>query len=131
MTLTISTKEVWDAITALGTLSMAIATFFVVLQGRRLRKDDDQHHQDEFRPICVFSPFDGMDPRHSRDELLTILNSPRPGFGKIEIKCMRELKLVCSLCHHKNLEYFVVMSDEHLRRFVVGDDLEKFGEIQR
>jgi hypothetical protein len=84
----ISMKDVWDAITALGTLSMAIATFVVVLQGRRLRKDEQQRHQDECKPICVLTPFDGVDPRHWRDELLTILEPSVPGFGTIEIKCV-------------------------------------------
>ena len=84
----ISLKDVWDALTALGTVAMAIATFIVVLQGWRLRRDDHLRHQDEFRPICVLTPFDGVDPRHRRDELLTILEPSAPGFGTIEIKCM-------------------------------------------
>ncbi|MBI2716209.1 MAG: hypothetical protein HYX37_17405 [Rhizobiales bacterium] len=84
----ISLKDVWDALTALGTVAMAVATFIVVLQGWRLRRDDHLRHQDEFRPICVLTPFDGVDPRHRRDELLTILEPSVPGFGTIEIKCM-------------------------------------------
>lgn len=84
----ISMKDVWDALTALGTIAMAIATFIVVLQGRRLRRDDHQRHQDEFRPICVLTPFDSVDPRHRRDELLTILEPSVLGFGTIQIKCM-------------------------------------------
>jgi hypothetical protein len=83
-----SMKDVWEAMTALGTVLMAVATFIVVLQGRRLRKNDDQHHQTQFRPICVLTPFDGVDPRHWRDELLAILNSPIQGFGIIEINCL-------------------------------------------
>lgn len=67
---------------------MAVATFVVILQGRRLRRDDDQHHQDEFRPICVLTPYDGVDPRHWRDTLLTVSpDAPRPGFGIVAVKC--------------------------------------------
>jgi hypothetical protein len=84
----LSQKHVWEALTALGTLALAIATFVVVLQGRRLRRDDHQRHQDQFRPICILTPFDGVDPRHRRDELLTILEPSVPGFGTIQIKCM-------------------------------------------
>jgi hypothetical protein len=57
-----SLKAWWDALTAIGTVSMAVTTLFVIVQGRRLRKDDYQHHQDAFRPICVLTPYDGVDP---------------------------------------------------------------------
>lgn len=77
-----SLKGWWDALTAVGTVSMAVATFIVIRQGRRLRKD-------AARPICVLTPYDGVDPRHWRDTLLTVrTDPPRPGFGIIEIKCI-------------------------------------------
>jgi hypothetical protein len=83
-----SLKGLWDAMTAFGTVSMALATFIVILQGRRLRKIDDQHHQDTLRPICILTPFDGVDPQHWRDTLLTVHpDAPRPGFGIIEVRC--------------------------------------------
>ena len=78
----------WDAWTAVGTMSMAIATFVVVLQGRRHRKDDAQRHQDSSRPICILTPYDGVDPRHRRDTLLAISGQPpSQGFGIVEIRC--------------------------------------------
>jgi len=53
-----------DFWTAIGTLGMAVATFVVVLQGRRHRKDDALRHQDSHKPICLLTPYDGVDPRH-------------------------------------------------------------------
>jgi len=83
-----SLKPLWDAMTGIGTISLAVATFIVILQGRRLRKNDDQHHQDALRPICILTPYDGVDPRHWRDTLLTIeTEAPRPSFGIIKIEC--------------------------------------------
>jgi len=83
-----SLKGWWDALTAVGTVSMAVTTVIVIRQGRRLRKDDDQHHRDTFKPICVLTPYDGVDPRHWRDTLLTVhTDAPRPGFGMVAIKC--------------------------------------------
>lgn len=47
-----------------------------------------QHHEDAFRPICVLTPHDGVDPRHWRDTLLAVgPGAPRPGFGIVEIRC--------------------------------------------
>jgi len=83
-----SLKGWWDALTAVGTVSMALATLVIILQGRRLRRDDDQHHQDQFRPICVLTPHDGVDPRPNRSELLAVTtDESRPGFGMIEVRC--------------------------------------------
>jgi hypothetical protein len=79
----------WNAWTAVGTMSMAVATFIVILQGRQNRKDDVQRHQDSFKPICLLTPYDGVDPRHRRDTLLAISDEPssNPGFGIVEIRC--------------------------------------------
>jgi len=77
--------ETW---TAIGTVAMAVATFVVVLEGWRNRRDDERRHKDGFRPICVLTPYDGVDPRPWRNELLAVDTDPsRPGFGIIEIKC--------------------------------------------
>lgn len=48
-----------------------------------------RRHDDEFRPICVFTPYDGVDPWHKRDTLLAICHDPPavPGFGMIELRC--------------------------------------------
>ncbi len=79
--------NVWDAMTGIGTVSMAITTFIVILQGRRLRKDDDRRHQDGLRPICVLSPYDGVDMRHWRDGVVTIEESSFPNFGIVVVRC--------------------------------------------
>jgi hypothetical protein len=75
--------------TAIGTVSMAIATFMVVLQGRRHRRDDAQRHQDSYKPICLLMPYYGVDPRHGRDSLLSNygLQGAGPAFGVVEIRC--------------------------------------------
>jgi hypothetical protein len=79
---------VWDW-TAIGTVLMAVATFVVVLQGWWNRKDDAQRHQDTFKPICILTPYDGVDPQHRRDTLLAIPDQPpvSQGFGIVEIRC--------------------------------------------
>src|SRR5271168_3957623 len=75
--------ETW---TAIGTVAMAVATFVVVLQGLRNRRDDERRYKDGFRPICVLTPYDGVDPRPWRNELLAVdTDASRPGFGIIEI----------------------------------------------
>jgi hypothetical protein len=77
--------NVW---TAIGTIAMAVATFVVVSQGRRHRRDDTQRHQDSQKPICLLTPYDGVDPQHRRDALLNIADSQsNPGFGIVEIRC--------------------------------------------
>lgn len=77
-----------EALTAIGTIAMAAATFVVVLQGWWNRRDDERRHQDKLRPVCVLTPFDGVDPRPFRAELLAVDFDPsRPGFGIVEIRC--------------------------------------------
>jgi hypothetical protein len=77
--------ETW---TAIGTVAMAATTFVVVLQGWRNRRDDERRHKDRFRPICVLTPYAGVDPRPWRNELLAVdTDASRPGFGIIEVRC--------------------------------------------
>ena len=74
--------------TAVGTVSMAIATFVVVVLSWRNRNDDARRHQDSHKPICLLTPYDGVDPQHRRDTLLAIADpQPSPGFGVVEIRC--------------------------------------------
>ena len=83
-----SLKGLWDALTGGGTLALAVATFVVVFQTRRERKNNDRHHQDSLRPICILTPHDGIDPQHWRDTLLTVsTDAPRLGFGIVELTC--------------------------------------------
>lgn len=84
-----SLRGLWDTLTGLGTFALAVATFVVVFQTRRERRDNDRHHQDSLQPICILTPYDGVDPQHWRDTLLTVSRdaSPRLGFGIVELKC--------------------------------------------
>ena len=67
---------------------MAVATFVVVWQGWRNRRDDERRHRDGLRPICVLTPYDGVDPGPYRRELLAVDTDPsRPGFGIVEVRC--------------------------------------------
>ncbi len=74
--------------TAVGTIAMAVATFVVVRQGRQHRKDDGRRHQDSYKPICLLTPYEGVDPQHRRDTLLAIADQQTSaGFGVVEIRC--------------------------------------------
>lgn len=67
---------------------MAVATFVVVLQGWWNRRDDERRHRNGLRPVCILTPFDGVDPRPYRNELLAVdVDSSRPGFGIVEVRC--------------------------------------------
>jgi hypothetical protein len=44
----------WDAFTGIGTMAMAGATYWVIRQNK-------QHHQDSFKPVCVLVPDEGLD----------------------------------------------------------------------
>jgi hypothetical protein len=79
---------VFSGLTAVGTVSMAVATLVVVIQGRRQREDFDRRHRDSFRPLCVLAAYDGVDPQYRRDTLLAIAEQALDqGFGIVEIKC--------------------------------------------
>lgn len=74
--------------TAIGTVAMAATTFAVVLQGWFNRRDDERRHRDEYRPICVLTPYDGVDPRPYRGNLLAVdRDESRPGFGIVQVRC--------------------------------------------
>jgi hypothetical protein len=77
----------WEALTAIGTVAMAVTTVVVIFQGRRLRKDDERQHQDQFRPIVILTPYDGVDPQFKRDSLLTVFDQSPSDFGTVAINC--------------------------------------------
>ncbi len=54
--------SIWDAFTAIGTLSMAGTTYWIIRQNKA-------QHQDELRPICVLVPEAGTDAAGRRDIL--------------------------------------------------------------
>jgi hypothetical protein len=79
------TSEDW---TAIGAIAMAVATLFAVLQGWWNRRDDRRRYKDGYRPICVLTPYDGVDPRPWRNELLAVdTDESRPGFGIVQVRC--------------------------------------------
>lgn len=53
----------WSALTAVGTVGMAVATWWVIRQ-------NTLHHQNGFRPVCVLVPEHGVDPGYSRSDIL-------------------------------------------------------------
>ena len=54
-------------------------------------QNDDlrRRHEDEFKPVCMLVPYDGVDPWHKRDTLLATYDDPSatPGYGIIELRC--------------------------------------------
>jgi hypothetical protein len=48
-----------------------------------------RRHEDEFRPICILVPYDGVDPLYQRRDLLVFGDDdlPNPRFGKLKLNC--------------------------------------------
>lgn len=48
-----------------------------------------RRHEDEFRPICMLVPYDGVDPWYQRRDLLAFCDDdpPNPRFGKLILNC--------------------------------------------
>jgi hypothetical protein len=82
-------SDAWVFLTAAGTIGLAAATFSVIFQGKRQREDAERQHRDRLKPICVLTPFDGVDPWDRRNRLIdTIAPSPdNASFGTVVIKC--------------------------------------------
>lgn len=67
--------DFWSAFTAIGTIAMAVTTFFTIRQGRKIlkndeqqrndfeqqRKDTERQHQDSLKPICCLMPYGRVD----------------------------------------------------------------------
>jgi hypothetical protein len=75
--------ELWSFLTAVGTIGMAVTTLVVIRRAER-------HHRDRFRPVCVLLPYDGVDRRERRGELIeTVEPWPQPAsFGTLAVKCL-------------------------------------------
>ena len=82
--------NLWNASTGVGTLLLAAATFGVIRQGQRQRLDTERQHRDGFKPICVLSPYGGVDPWYQRDALIeTTPPAPdHPSCGTVAIRCI-------------------------------------------
>lgn len=85
-----SWADLWNALTGLGTLALAVATFCVIRQGQRQRVDTERRHRDGFKPICVFSPYGGVDAWNRRGALIeaTPPTPDNPSCGTVAIRCM-------------------------------------------
>jgi hypothetical protein len=81
--------DLWSFLTAVGTVAMAGATYCIIRQGRRQRQDTQLQHQDRFKPICVLTPYEGVDPWNRRDRLIEKFDpsSDNPSFGTLGVKC--------------------------------------------
>jgi hypothetical protein len=82
--------DLWGFLTAVGTIGMAAATYAIIRQGKQERADVERHHRDRFRPVCVLLPYDGVDRRERRHELVEIVTPPpQPSsFGVVAVKCV-------------------------------------------
>ena len=79
----------WDALTAIGTSAMAITTYFVIRQGAKQRQDAERQHRDQFKPICVLTPYNHVDAWNKRGELIAAIppGQANQAFGTINIFC--------------------------------------------
>lgn len=82
--------DVWNALTGIGTLTLAGVTFCVIRQGQRQREDIERQHRDRFKPICLLAPYDGVDSWNRRGDLLEVaLPAPdNPSCGTVAIRCV-------------------------------------------
>lgn len=82
--------DLWNALTGVGTLALAAATFCVIRQGRRQRTDTERQHRDRFKPICLLAPYSGVDAWNRRGTLMET-TAPAPGnpsSGTVAIRCV-------------------------------------------
>lgn len=82
--------DFWNALTGIGTLALACATFCVIRQGRRQRRDGECQHRDRFKPICLLAPYDGVDAWNRRGDLLEVMPPApeNPSCRTVAIRCV-------------------------------------------
>lgn len=82
--------DFWNALTGIGTLALAGATFCVIRQGQRQREDTERQHRDRFKPICLLAPYGGVDAWNRRGDLLetTPPVPDNPSCGSVAIRCV-------------------------------------------
>lgn len=98
----------WEALTAAGTIAMAITTGVVIRQNTRQRQEIARQHQDSFRPICILVPDEGQDAVARRD-IVKCHEEPTNPFKYLSIKasvknigCGPALKLSITVCSLQN-----------------------------
>jgi hypothetical protein len=95
----------WQTVVAgIGAVVAAVATIIVTMCSARRQvaaadrqtdavkeqnADLRRQHEDEFRPICMLVPYDGVDPWYQRRDLLVFGDDdpPNPRFGKLKLNC--------------------------------------------
>ena len=84
-----SWADLWNALTGIGTLALAGATFCVIRQGQRQRAETERQHRDRFKPICLLSPYSGVDVWNRRAALIdaTSPTADNPSCGTVIIRC--------------------------------------------
>ena len=83
-------SDPWNALTAIGTTALAIATFLVIWQGHRQSKQTERQHQDRFKPICLLAPHNSVDWWDKRGKLIELVPPPPGGqlFSTVIVRCM-------------------------------------------
>jgi hypothetical protein len=82
--------DFWNALTGIGTLALAVATFCVIRQGQQQRRDGERQHSDRFKPICLLAPYGGVDAWNRRGALLEATSPApdNPSCGTVAIRCV-------------------------------------------
>ena len=82
--------DLWNALTGIGTLALAIATFCVIRQSQQQRRDGERQHRDRFKPICLLAPYGGVDAWNRRGALLEAMPPApdNPSCGTVAIRCV-------------------------------------------
>lgn len=82
--------NLWTLLTGVGTLALAIATFYAVKDNKTQQRDAERHHRDQFKPICVLAAPDGVDQRTSGEPLLEVKPPPHVTSDNhcLEIRCV-------------------------------------------
>jgi hypothetical protein len=82
--------DFWNALTGIGTLALAGATFCVIRQGQRQREDTERQHRDRFKPICLLAPYGGVDAWNRRGDLLEVTPPApdNPSCWSVAIRCV-------------------------------------------
>ena len=85
-----SWADLWNALTGIGTLALACATFCIIRQGQRQREETERRHRDRFKPICLLAPYSGVDAWNRRAILIeaTAPAPDNPSCGTVAIRCV-------------------------------------------
>jgi hypothetical protein len=82
--------NLWSFLIGVGTLALAVATYAIIRQGKGQALDAERQHRDRLKPICLLKPYDGIDPRSRRRDLIATVESTLENrfAGQVEIRCV-------------------------------------------